>query len=480
MIHRNLLGVFVAFVALAGMAIGTYKLLLEKDTQQLAIEAPLELTFGDAPVSVFGMASSNLPVTLSVGSGACTIDQEVLTIQGAGPCVIRAAQTGDNKFKAANKEHIVQVQKASQEIAFSPLSPRSYPSAPFTVEGLTASSGLRPALSASGSCAASGTEVTPTAPGLCTLTASQGGDENFLPASAATQSFLLIQLTVNVTQRQNTYSVTGVTTDAIFDSIERNAPRLAGTVALGVARIETNYTWKETFRDGKCAVESMTVNLTLTVTLPTHLQIGSLSPSIRPKWDAFVNEIASHEQRHVDIYIEGPREMTNAILAIPNDPSCAALDLQVRRVWNEQLNLVEVRQEAFHVEDRARTDERQRPVKMQIDAARARIAGLSAQITSLDGQVSRMQGERTAIDSQLSSLNAEMQRIQASYPNGAPSSVIDRYESLRSQYNSLAGRYNSLGTEANALIDQRNAIARQHDALIDASQPLFDEFLWLQ
>jgi hypothetical protein len=80
--------------------------------------------------------------------------------------------------------------RQSQSITFGSLPDRIFGEPPFTVAA-TASSGLPVSFAASGPCSASGNTVTLTGAGTCTITASQGGDSNYLPAIDVVQSFVI-------------------------------------------------------------------------------------------------------------------------------------------------------------------------------------------------------------------------------------------------------------------------------------------------
>src|SRR6266516_3232825 len=64
--------------------------------QTINFDALQDRTFGDAPFSVSGTATSSLPVSYTVGSGDnCTIAGSTVTITGAGTCSVTATQPGD-------------------------------------------------------------------------------------------------------------------------------------------------------------------------------------------------------------------------------------------------------------------------------------------------------------------------------------------------------------------------------------------------
>src|SRR5438034_10176849 len=135
------------------------------------------------------------------------------------------------------------------------------------------------------------------------------------------------------------YSVRGTTTGVIFDDIERNG--LFDTKArraIGLTSGEWSIDWRgiET-RPGLCSSESMTITLNLVVTLPQHDQLNDLSRDIRTNWQRFAARVAAHEQRHVDIYLNGAKTTKTRMEAILTKPSaCSALENVIRRLWAGQ------------------------------------------------------------------------------------------------------------------------------------------------
>ena len=80
--------------------------------------------------------------------------------------------------------------KLVQEIDFAPLADRIYGEADFTIAA-TATSELPVSFSASGACSVSGTNVRITGVGSCTITATQAGDDDYLPAAPVPQTFAI-------------------------------------------------------------------------------------------------------------------------------------------------------------------------------------------------------------------------------------------------------------------------------------------------
>ena len=108
---------------------------------------------------------------------------------GTGTCTVKYDQAGDANYNAAPQvTETVTAQKASQTITFAPLPDKTYGDPDFTVSA-TASSGLDGLLRRLRPLHRLGTTVHLTAPGSCTITASQGGDSNYSAATDVPRTF---------------------------------------------------------------------------------------------------------------------------------------------------------------------------------------------------------------------------------------------------------------------------------------------------
>jgi hypothetical protein len=105
------------------------------------------------------------------------------------------------------------ITKANQTISFAALPNKTYGDAPFSV-GATASSGLAVGFSVSGNCSITGSNVTITGAGSCTVTATQAGNGNYNAAVDVARSF-------DVAKAKATVNVTGYS--AVFDGAAHGA-----------------------------------------------------------------------------------------------------------------------------------------------------------------------------------------------------------------------------------------------------------------
>jgi hypothetical protein len=169
-------------------------------TIMVTLHAPPTRVYGDHfSVAATGGDSGN-PVTFS-SSGACSNSGDTFTMtSGTGTCSVNFDQAGDANYNAAPQViESVTAQKANQTITFAPLADKTYGDPDFTVSA-SSDSGLTVGFGASGNCTVSGTTVHLTGPGFCTITASQGGDDNYNAAADVPRTFSIAAPATSVSQ----------------------------------------------------------------------------------------------------------------------------------------------------------------------------------------------------------------------------------------------------------------------------------------
>jgi len=477
-LNAKLVGAIVAVGMILAIASGYILFRSQGQTQEIEARDSLDLTYGDPPVALVVEASSGLPVEVRVKEGPCSVTDHGVTTQGAGNCRLVASQSGDARFKKASKEIQIKVGQATQLITFEALPGRALGEGPFRLTA-TSDSGLPISYTASGSCTITEGQVTLASPGFCTVNATQAGNNDFRPAALVSQRFRVYNILVNMSVRAESYPVTGGMTEAIFDSIERNGPRVDGEPAYGSISGKPDATWElAQAGGGLCEIGSMTFTFDLTITLPEHQQLASLSAQLLTKWQGFVAAVKKHEDRHAEIYAAGVPRLREAMVSIPAQP-CGAMGAEVQRTWLVQSELLKQEQDQFHAEDNARLATLRAPTKAQLDANEARLKSLEAEINNLDAEQAKIVAELSRIESRLPSLEGEIRGLEQSYPAGAPGDVVRRYESLIAEYNGLVERYRGLATGGNALIARRNSLVDEHNRLVTARQSIFEQYAWL-
>lgn len=164
-----------------------------RQAQTISFAAPAPVPFLTPPFQLSASASSGLPVTFASNTPqVCGVaNSTMLVILTAGLCSVTASQNGSANFApAVPVTQFFPIVTAPQTITFFAPADVTPPVAPFGVAAST-SSGLAVLLT-SGTpqvCTVANSLVTITGAGLCSLTASQSGTQNYSPAVPVTRTF---------------------------------------------------------------------------------------------------------------------------------------------------------------------------------------------------------------------------------------------------------------------------------------------------
>jgi predicted secreted Zn-dependent protease len=123
------------------------------------------------------------------------------------------------------------------------------------------------------------------------------------------------------------YLVAGSTPEEIRKSLD-DSP-VCGA-AWGCNHYDVNYSYKFKKKNDKCSIESFTVNLKTTITLPSlDTSKQNVSVLLINKWNQFLVKLKSHEGRHTDISKNGAQEIYAFLNKGPSAQSCQTLDQSI-------------------------------------------------------------------------------------------------------------------------------------------------------
>jgi predicted secreted Zn-dependent protease len=232
------------------------------------------------------------------------------------------------------------------------------------------------------------------------------------------------------------YPVRGTTTAAIFAAIDGNGlVDTSGQRAAGVTTAE----WKLTSDDVDaravpCVFPSLTVALNLVVTLPRHGTPDALPADLQGRWERFAARVAAHEQRHVDIYLEGAKAMKARLEGARTAVSCADLEKAIDAQWRAAQADIERAQTEFHTQDET-------TARSEREALQTRLDGTRAQLEPLDAELRRL-------DTELTDLRRRAE--------GGRADLVAQHNTLVGRRGTLAEEHNRLVADANGLIDALN------------------------
>jgi predicted secreted Zn-dependent protease len=232
------------------------------------------------------------------------------------------------------------------------------------------------------------------------------------------------------------YPVRGTTTAAIFAAIDANGlAESSGQRAVGLTSAE----WKLTSGDVDaravpCVFPSLTVMLHLVVTLPRHESPDDLPFDLRGRWERFAARIAAHEQRHVDIYLDGAKAMKERLEATRTAVTCGDLEKAIDAAWRAQQADIERAQAEFHATDETTARSEREALQARLDDTRVRLEPVGAEIRRLDAEIADL---RRQVDA-------------------GRADLVAQHSALAGRRGALAEEHNRLVADANGLIDALN------------------------
>jgi hypothetical protein len=194
-------GTFLATVTAsnsAGSGSGTVTFTIAESTggtgnrkgQTVIFNAPTSAIVIGTPVRLGATSDSGGPIVYTIISGNAVVSDDMLTVKGSGPVVIKASQSGDSTWEAASATTTITAQKAGQTINVSSLVRQVSATDRINLDA-DASSGLPVTYAVvSGPGYVDGNVLTFTGgSGVVLVRASQGGDDSYNPANDITLTF---------------------------------------------------------------------------------------------------------------------------------------------------------------------------------------------------------------------------------------------------------------------------------------------------
>ena len=174
----------------------TRSLIVNKISQTITFnELPVK-TYEDQPFVLHATSSHGLPITFdSTNPEVVTIIGQTATIVGAGTTEIIASQSGDaTHYAASSVSQTLTVNKCVQTITFGALETQVYGATPIMLNQTTDKNLIIDYISSNSDVASiNGNVITIKHPGTTTITASQKGNTNYLPATNIQQTLTVIK-----------------------------------------------------------------------------------------------------------------------------------------------------------------------------------------------------------------------------------------------------------------------------------------------
>jgi predicted secreted Zn-dependent protease len=115
----------------------------------------------------------------------------------------------------------------------------------------------------------------------------------------------------------------------------------------------TTWRWKMAYGydriPGSCAADSFTVTLEISYRYPKWMNSQEAPRPLVEKWDAYLENLVTHENGHRDMAVKATKDLSRAIADLPPAVSCADLDRELRSLSHERMEKLNEEEEHYDV-----------------------------------------------------------------------------------------------------------------------------------
>ncbi len=115
----------------------------------------------------------------------------------------------------------------------------------------------------------------------------------------------------------------------------------------GVAHTRTTYRIATRQADDGCSVDSVRASADAKVRLPRWVNRHEGSRAAQDEWDSVFRTLDLHERGHVQISLDGAKELERALRDIPPAATCDLINAEAKKRYDAVMNLVHRRQTAY-------------------------------------------------------------------------------------------------------------------------------------
>jgi predicted secreted Zn-dependent protease len=147
----------------------------------------------------------------------------------------------------------------------------------------------------------------------------------------------------DATSSNDYYDIRGTTVADLRREIQGKGPEGWWGMA------HTRMTYRITMRkaDEGCAVDTVRASADAKVRLPRWANRHEGSRAAQDEWDTIIRTLDLHERGHVQISLDGAKELERSLREIPPAPSCDLIDAEAKRRFGVVTNLVHRRQATY-------------------------------------------------------------------------------------------------------------------------------------
>jgi predicted secreted Zn-dependent protease len=174
---------------------------------------------------------------------------------------------------------------------------------------------------------------------------------NRIPVLAAAMFLLALpaHADIRATEVEKTYTISGTTGMALYESIGERGPRIRDGESSAIAKTDFDLKWGRDYRrDGNdCVLVAARSFLTITYTLPKPAE--NLAPDVAARWRVFIAGIRAHEAVHGEYITEMAQQIYDTTVGFrqPNDPDCKTIRAAIQAPLKAAFDRYKARNRAF-------------------------------------------------------------------------------------------------------------------------------------
>ena len=155
------------------------------------------------------------------------------------------------------------------------------------------------------------------------IVSATGGDEQAVQRRTTTRPPV-------VAENYEYYEVCGCCEKDIQNDLKKKCVKWAdGKKYDAVTKWKMKWDYGHSRGSGGCAVDAFTVTVNVMYYLPKWMRPEDAPPSLKEKWDTYVQKLMVHEKGHRDRAVEAAEELTRAVSGLSLVRTCEELDRSV-------------------------------------------------------------------------------------------------------------------------------------------------------
>src|SRR6185436_13344800 len=156
----------------------------------------------------------------------------------------------------------------------------------------------------------------------------------------------------NQTTKYVYYSISGDTPGAIYTTLVKRGPRVAGVKAYAATTAVSSQSG-QLIQGKSCSLDDYRFKIDFTINLPKLKNEAALTGSTRTDWKKFSTFLKVHEDTHRRIWLACADELETRVKAV-QAKSCSDLNEKTTRLWEQMRVSCAKKQDAFDVAEQAR------------------------------------------------------------------------------------------------------------------------------